>query len=96
MDLRSFVAAACISAVLLAGCVPTSAPVAEPQQSATVTTPATPSPSSSHTATAAPELRLGSVSNFRRAFKAWTGHKLSEFRESRVLVERIVVHHPAS
>ena len=41
-------------------------------------------------------LGYGSVSNFRRAFKAWTGHKLSEFRESRVLVERIVVHHPAS
>ena len=40
-------------------------------------------------------LGYGSVSNFRRAFKAWTGHKLSEFREPGVTVERVVVTHPA-
>lgn len=36
-------------------------------------------------------LGYGSVSNFRRAFKAWTGHKLSEFREPGVVAERVVV-----
>lgn len=65
MDLRSFIALACTSVVLLTGCAPTSAPVAEPQQSTIATSPVTPSPSSSHTTTAAPGLRLGSVSNFR-------------------------------
>lgn len=36
-------------------------------------------------------LGYGSVSNFRRAFKAWTGHKLSEFREPGIVVERVIV-----